>query len=373
MRIGIPKETFTDEKRVAITPSGVDMLVKAGHTIFIESTAGEKCQFTDEDYRNVGANVVYSSDEVFQRSEFISKVAPITESEIEFLQEGQIIFSFLHLEVGKKHIIEKLMEKKVTAISYELVERDGSLPVLQSMSEIAGQLAVEVGESYLADEHENSRGILMGGLTGVAGAAVVILGAGVVGLNAARAAIGRGAQVIILDKDLRRLNRIENIVAKDITTVVANPYTIERSVKYADLLIAAVSMPGTKSPHLVTEEMVKTMKKGSVIIDVSIDQGGCVETSHPTSLTDPVFVKDNVIHYCVPNIPARVCRTASFAITNVVVPYIENIANNGLSHALTSDEGLVKGVCVHNGTCSNKVIAESFGLEFRRLHLFSTN
>jgi alanine dehydrogenase len=213
----------------------------------------------------------------------------------------------------------------------------------------------------------------MGGIPGVAPAAVVILGAGVVGLNAARAAHAHGAQVIVLDKDLRRLRRIENTVSKNITTVVANPMTISRGIKFADLFIGAVQVKGEKSPHIISEEMVKTMKKGAVIVDVAIDQGGCVETSYPTTISDPTFIKHNVIHYCVPNIPALVSRTASYGLTNASIEYILNIADNGLSNALLGDVGLSKGVCTYNGSCSNEVVADTFDLEYRRLHIFSTN
>ncbi len=373
MRIGIPKEKLLEEKRVALAPAGVDSLVKSGHSVYIETGAGDESHFTDDEYRSVGANVVYSVDEVYQRAELIAKIHHLTEEEIELMQEEQIIFSFLHLAIGKKNIIEKLMEKKITAIGYELVEKRDELPVLQSMSEIAGQLAVQVGGRYLKSDQQNSRGILMGGITGVAPAAVVIIGAGVVGFNAARAAYAQGAHVIVLDKSLYRLRRIENTLGKQITTVSANSYTITRGVKFADLLIGAVQVKGEKSPHLITEDMVKTMKKGAVIIDVSVDQGGCVETSRPTTISEPIFVKHDVIHYCVPNMPALVSRTASYGLTNASIEYIMNIADNGLVNALLGDSGLAKGVCTYNGTCSNESIADTFGLEFRRLHIFSTN
>ncbi|MBK8945910.1 MAG: alanine dehydrogenase [Ignavibacteriae bacterium] len=373
MRIGIPKETLREEKRVAIAPAGVDALVKAGHSIFIETQAGIGSHFTDQDYVNVGAAIVYSPEEVFQRAELIAKVTPLTDEVANLIQENQIIFSFLHLSVGKKNIMEKLIEKKAVAISYELIEKNDQLPVLQTISEIAGQLAIQIGSKYLKSDVPSGRGILLGGIPGVAPAAVVILGAGVVGFNAARTAYSLGAQVIVLDTDLRRLRRIENSVSKNITTVVANPLTIARGIKFADLFIGAVQIKGEKSPNIITEEMVKSMKKGSVIVDVSIDQGGCVETSYPTTLSDPIFIKHDVIHYCVPNIPALVARTASYGLTNASLEYIMNIADNGLSNALLGDLGLSRGVCTYMGTCTNEVIAETFDLEYRRLHIFSTN
>lgn len=373
MRIGVPKETHLEEKRVALAPAGVDTLVKSGHTVFIESGAGVESHFTDEDYRKVGANVVYSQEEVYQRSELITKISYLNEQEADLLHERQIIFSFLHLAIGKKNIIQKLLDKKITAVSYELIEKEDSLPVLHSMSEIAGQLAIQEGERYFCSDVQGSRGILMGGITGVAPAAVVILGAGAVGFNAARAALGRGAQVIVLDKDLKRLRRIENTLSKHVTTVVANPYTVARGVKFADLFIGAIHVKAEKSPNLVTEEMVKTMKKGAVIVDVSIDQGGCVETSYPTTISDPVFIKHGVIHYCVPNMPALVSRTASYGLTNATLEYLLKIADNGLTNALISDTGFAQGVCTYSGFCSNETIAETYGFEHRGLHIFSTN
>lgn len=373
MRFGIPKETLYEEKRVALAPAGVDALVRAGHTVYIESCAGEGSHFSDEEYRKTGAQIVYSAEEAFARSEVVVKVAPLSEEESEMLQENQTLFSFLHLAVGKKKIMENLLKKNITAIGYELIEDEERLPVLNSMSEIAGQLSIQVAEKYLESFSKGGRGILLGGITGVAPAAVVILGAGVVGISAARAALGRGAQVIVIDKDLKRLRQVDINFRKKVTTVMANPYTISRGVKFADVLIGAVLIKGEKAPNLVTEDMVKDMKKGAVIVDVSIDQGGCIETSHITTLSDPVYVLHNVIHYCVPNMPALVARTASYGLNNSSIEYIQEIAENGLSNALLGDYGLQKGVCTYNGYCCNEAIANTYNLEYRRLHIFSTN
>lgn len=374
MRIGIPKESLYEEKRVSLTPAGVDALIRAGHTVYIEREAGLESHFSDEEYARIGANVVYNVEEVYGRAEMIVKVAPLTYEEAKMLQENQIVFSFLHLAVAKKNIIEILLHKKITAIGYELIEDDeGRLPILHSMSEIAGQLAIQVAERQLESFSKGSRGILLGGITGVAPAAVVILGAGVVGVTAARAALGRGAQVIVLDKDLNRLRQIDTQFRKKVTTVMANPYTISRGVKFADVLIGAVLIKGEKAPHLVSEEMVKEMKKGAVIVDVSIDQGGCIETSRITTLSDPVYQLHNIIHYCVPNMPAVVARTASYGLNNATIDYILNIADNGLSNALIADPGLAKGVCTHNNYCCNEPLASTFNIEYRRLHVFSTN
>lgn len=370
MRIGIPKENIYEEKRVALAPAGVDALVRGGHTVYIQSGAGNGCNLTDEDYSRIGATIVYSPEEVFIRSELIAKVTPLTDSETELLQENQILFSFLHLAVGNKSTIEKLLDKKVTAIGYELIEREDELPVLHSMSEIAGQLSIQVAERYLESYPKGGRGILLGGITGVAPAAVVILGAGVVGTTAARAALGRGAQVIVIDKDLNRLRKIDSSFKQKITTVMANPYTISRGVKFADVLIGAVLIKGEKTPHLVTEEMVKSMKKGAVVIDVSIDQGGCIETSHVTSISDPVYQIHNVIHYCVPNLPALVAKTASYGLNNAALGYIQSIADNGLINALMSDIGLAQGICSFDGYCSNEAISSIFNLDYRKLEVF---
>jgi alanine dehydrogenase len=373
MRIGIPKENIFEEKRVALAPAGVDSLIRAGHTVYIQSGAGEGSNFNDQDYAQIGANIVYSIEEVFMRSELIAKVSPLIDEEAELLQENQILFSFLHLAVGKKSTIEKLLKKNITAIGYELIENENSLPVLHSMSEIAGQLSIQIAEKYLESFPKGGRGILLGGITGVAPAAVVILGAGVVGTTAARAALGRGAHVIVIDKDLNRLRKIDSTFRQKITTVMANPYTISRGVKFADVLIGAVLIKGEKTPHVVSEDMVKSMKKAAVIIDVSIDQGGCVETSHVTSISDPVYFMHDVIHYCVPNMPALVAKTASYGLNNAALGYIQNIADNGLGNALLSDSGFAKGVCSYNGYCSNEAIANIFNLEYRKLRIFPTN
>jgi alanine dehydrogenase len=373
MKIGIPKENIQLERRVGLAPAGVDSLVRAGHTVFVQSGAGDGSHFTDEDYIKVGASIVYSAEEIYLRSEIVVKIAPVSNQENTLLQDNQILFSSLHLAVGKKSIIEDLLKKNITAIGYELIENLNGLPVLHSMSEIAGPLSIQVAEKYLESSGKVGRGLLLGGITGVSPAAVVVLGAGVVGTSAVSAALGRGAQVIVIDKDLNRLRKIDAAFSKRVNTVMANPYTISRGVKFADVLIGAVLIKGEKTPHIVTEEMVSQMKKGAVIVDVSIDQGGCIETSRITSLADPVFIYKDVIHYCVPNMPALVSRTASYGLTNASLPYIQNIADNGLSNALQGDEGLGKGVCTYNGYCSNEAIANVFDLEYRKLRVFSTN
>ena len=373
MKIGIPKETRFEERRVALAPAGVDSLIRAGHTVYVEKGAGEGCHFSDDVYIDLGAKIVYTAEEVFQRSDMVVKLNRLTEEESLWLKENQILFSFLHLAISEKKVLQTLLEKRVTAIGYELIEDDGQLPVLQAMSEIAGQVAIQISERLLESTEPISRGVLLGGIAGVAPAAVVIIGAGIVGTMAARAALGRGASVIVLDKDVTKLRNIDLLFAKKATTVIANPYTIARGVKFADVLIGSVMIKAEKTPHVVTEEMFKSMKPGSVIIDVSIDQGGCIETSRPTSLSSPTFTAHNVIHYCVPNMPAVVSRTASYGLTNSSMPYILAIANEGLEHALSNDPGLAAGVCTYTGYCSNEIIADTFNIEYRRMRIFSTN
>ncbi len=373
MRIGILKETHFEEKRVALTPAGVQSLVDQGHQVFIEKDAGLQSRFTNEEYEKVGAKLVYSADEVINRSEFIVKVAPFSDDEAQKLNPEQIVFSFLHLFMRKK-LLDIFLEKKITSIGFELVEDEKSnLPILSAMSEIAGQMAIQIAARYLENNFDISRGVLLGGMAGVAPAAVVILGAGTVGINAARAAIGLGAQVVILDKSIEKLRKTEDLLGKHVTTVVMNPYTIERGVKFADVLIGAVLIKGEKTPHIVTEAMVKTMKPGAVIIDVSIDQGGCIETSRPTTISNPTYILHDVIHYCVPNIPAIVSRTASYGLNNIIIDYILEIAELGLENALKENPGLAQGVCTNSGSCTNETLSEIYNLEYRKIHFFSKN
>lgn len=374
MRIGILKETHFEEKRVALTPSGVHTLVDQGHQVFLEKDAGLQSHFANEEYEKVGAKILYSPDEVILRSEIIVKVLPLTDEEASKLHEEQIVISFLQLVMGRKSLLNTFLEKKITSIALELIEdKHGHLPVLNVMSEIAGQLSIQIGARLLENASEVNRGVLLGGISGVAPAAVVILGAGTVGTNAARAALGLGAQVIVLDNDLEKLQKINDRFGRRLTTVVLSPSTIERGVKFADILIGAVLIKGEKAPHIISEELVKTMKHGAVIIDVSIDQGGCIATSRPTTLSNPTFIVHNVIHYCVPNMPALVSRTASYGLNNAMINYILEIANLGLEHTLLSDPGLARGVCSDGGYCTNQNLAELFNVEFKRIQFFSKN
>lgn len=360
MNIGILREVPSIERRVALSPAGVEDLVSQGHTAFVLHLDGGRTIFRDEDYQMAGATIAYSVDEIINRSDIVLKVSPPNEVELQMLREGQTLFSSLHLAVSRRNVLEKLLTSKVTAIAFELIENSkGDLAVLQMMSEIAGQIAIQVGAHYL-QAGQGGRGTLLGSLPGIPPANVVILGAGTVGRTAARVALGMGASVTVLDRDISRLRELEHLFQWKISTGVATSYHISRAVRFADVVIGAVLLKGDKAPHIVTEAMVKEMKPGSVIIDASIDQGGCVETSRPTTIDDPAFVAHGVIHYCVPNMPAVVARTSTIALTNAVLPYIQEACEGGILHALRQDSGLGKGVCTHAGYCTNDVIARIF-------------
>jgi len=360
MNIGILKEEPSIERRVALSPAGVEVLKSHGHTIFVLHQAGSGVLLRDEDYQMAGATISYSSEEIINRSDIILKVSPPTDEELEVLREGQTFFSFLHLAVSRRKVLERILEKKVTAIAFELIENErGDLEVLQVMSEIAGQIAIQVGANFLHADR-GGRGTLLGSIPGIPPANVVILGAGAVGRTAARVAIGMGANVTVLDKDINRLREMEHLFQWKITTGVATSYHIARAARFADVMIGAVLLKAEKAPHLITEAMVKEMKPGSVIIDASIDQGGCVETSRPTTIDDPVFEAHGVVHYCVPNMPAVVARTSTTALTNVLIPYILEVGEIGVVQALMKIPALAKGVCAHQGFCTNDVIARIF-------------
>ena len=367
MNIGIVKASQKNERRVAMTPAGVQSLVSSGGIVYFEKGAGEASHFSDDQYKAVGANVVYSSDEVFGRSEIVLQISPPTEADCQQLSDSQIFFAFLHLPVAKTKVIESLLEKSICSIGYELIEDgNGNLPMLQVMSEIAGQMATQIG-ARLLESNNNGRGIVLGGITGIPPASVVILGAGTVGLAAARMALGSGAEVIVLDKDLIRLRALANRFGYHIGTAIANEYNLTKTLQFADVVIGSVLIKGERTPHLITEKMVKKMKPGSIIIDVSIDQGGCVETSRPTTLENPTYVLHDVIHYCVPNIPASVARSATYGLTNALLPYVMDIVEKGLPCALKDSVGLASGVCTYKGVCKNEAIARRFKLESHSL------
>ncbi|GAV21902.1 alanine dehydrogenase [Carboxydothermus pertinax] len=367
MIIGVPKEIKNNENRVAITPAGVEALVSAGHKVVIENNAGLGSGITNEEYIKAGAEILDTPAEVFAAADMIMKVKEPLPSEYPLFKEGQILFTYLHL-APEPELTRALMEKKVVGIAYETIQLpNGSLPLLTPMSEVAGRMAVQIGARFL-EKPQGGRGMLLGGVPGVPPAEVVIIGGGVVGTNAAKMAMGMGAHVTILDKSADRLKYLDDIFFGRITTVMSNSYNIAEAVKKADLLIGSVLIPGARAPKLVTEEMVKSMKPGSVIVDVAIDQGGSIETiDRVTTHQDPVFVKHGVVHYAVANMPGAVPRTSTFALTNVTLPYALALANKGWERAVREDRALALGVNVLDGKVTYKAVADSLGLPYTPL------
>jgi len=368
MIIGVPKEIKDKEYRVGLTPSGASELIRAGHTVYVETGAGIGSGITDAEYKTVGAKVVPSAKALYAKSEMVVKVKEPLPPEFLLLREGQVLFTFLHL-AAEKRLTKVLLERKVTGIAYETIQRaDGSLPLLMPMSQVAGRLAVQVGASYL-QENNGGRGVLLAGVPGVEPARVVVIGAGTVGANAAKLAYGMGAEVTLLDLSVDRLDYIEDILHGRIRTLVSNRHVVEEVVMEADLVIGAVLVPGAKAPKLISRELVSKMKKGSVMVDVAIDQGGCFETSRPTSHTDPVYTVDGVLHYCVTNMPGAVPRTSTFALTNVTLPYVSRMAENGAESAMKADPALMKGLNTYKGRLTNKAVAEALKMKYEEAGL----
>ena len=367
MNIGVLKEDFRREGRVALIPATVKALVTRGHAVFVENGAGEKSRFANEDYVKQGATIVYSPDEIFGRSDIVLKVAPPVREEYEKMRPGQIIFAAFGLPIVRRELVESLLEKQITAFGYEVIqEDDGSLPILLPMSEIAGQLSI-ISASHFLQSNYGGRGVLLGGVAGVPSATVVILGAGVAGTCAARTAIGLGAQVIMLDKNINRLRRINDLFERRVITVVSNRYNIEKAVRFADVLIGVIMVQGRRSPTLVTREMVRQMRPKSIIIDISIDEGGCVETSRPITIYDEPYLEENVLHYPVPNMPAMVSRTATYALSNAFLGYLIELVENGLKGALQKNTALRRGVYTYKGFLVKESLARSFELPFREI------
>lgn len=362
MTIGVPCERSANESRVGLTPSAAGSLVRAGHLVVVESGAGEAARFGDDDYRQVGASIAYKLEEVVGRSDLLLKVSGLRPGEVAFLHEGQAVLGFHHLAAGRRSLLDALLDSGATLIGCEVIEDErGDLHVLRAMSEIAGQLAVHIGAHYL-ETHSGGRGILLGGAPGIPPAHVVILGAGVVGLSAARVAAGNMAQVTILDKRTDALRRAGDLLGRGVVTELAHEQSIGRAVAYADVLIGAVLIRGERTSRTVSRAMVERMKPGSVIVDVSIDQGGCVETSRPTTLDDPVFVEKGVTHYCVPNMASAVARTASLALTGALLPSVRALAGSGIESALMNDRGLAAGTYVYRGRLVSAPVARSLGV-----------
>lgn len=363
MLIGVPKEVKDNEFRVGLVPAGVHALTAAGHTAFIQVGAGEGSGVPDNDYVQAGGKLCPTRDEVWAKAEMIVKVKEPSEEEYPKLKEHQVLFTYLHL-AAQPVLTQVLLQRKVTGIAYETVKDEaGRLPLLIPMSEVAGRMATQIGAQFL-ERNQGGRGILLGGVPGVPPAQVVIIGGGVVGLNAAKIALGMGAQVTILDNNLNQLRYLDDIFLGRVATLASNALTLAQSTRKADLLIGAVLIPGASAPRLVTREMVSTMKKGAVIVDVAVDQGGCVETSHPTTHSHPTFVVDGVVHYCVANMPGAVPRTSTFALTNSTLPYALKLANLGLEGALAADPGLAEGLNVFAGHVTHRGVAEALQLRY---------
>jgi alanine dehydrogenase len=364
MHIGVPRERRIEEHRVGLTPAGVEMLTAAGHVCSIEKDAGRGAGFADVEYEKAGGRIVYSGEEAYGRADLVLKVSKPTEEESKWLRDGSILMGFLHLTAGRKDRIDALLEQQVTAIAYETIQGDdGALPVLSSLSHLAGLMVPQVAGTLLQNDH-GGKGILLPGVPGVPPAEVAILGAGTFGMAAARAFLGLGASVSVLDMDLARLQRVENHlgIGRHAVLMVAHKANIRKAASFADVLVGAIHVPGARSPVVVTRDMVRLMKPRSLVMDIAIDQGGCVETSRPTTHRDPTFVAENVIHYCVPNMTSVVARSATYALSNAAWPFIEAVAGEGLEAALASMPALKRGVATHQGHVVNGVLAAHLGV-----------
>jgi alanine dehydrogenase len=363
MIIGVPKEIKTQEYRVALTPAGADALVRAGHRVIIEGGAGQESGFLNSDYQKAGAKIAKTAREIWEKAEMIVKVKEPLASEYKYFRPGLILFTYLHLAADKPLTLA-LMKKKIVAIAYETVELpNGSLPLLTPMSEIAGRMSIQVGMTFL-EKPQKGRGVLLGGIAGVHPGSVVILGAGVVGTNALKRAVGLGARVTVIDKSLDRLRYLDDIFHGRIESLASNRYNIAESVAQADLVVGAVLIPGAIAPHLVTGDMVRSMQPGSVIVDVSIDQGGCIETmDHPTTHDAPTYIRHGVVHYAVANMPGAVPRTSTVALTNATLSYVEALARKGWKDAIRHDPALAKGVNVLHGGVVYSAVAQAHGLK----------
>lgn len=369
MEFGVPKEVRDLETRVGLTPAGVLALTEAGHTVYVERGAGAAAGFANEDYSRAGAQVVFSAAEAYGRADIVTKVTRPAAQEHAHFRTGQTIFSFLHLAVASPDLYQALRKRQITAIAYELIEdEERERPVLQSASEVAGRLTPAIAGQLLmgVGQRQPGRGILLSGLPGVPPAAVVILGGGVLGLNAARAFLGVGAQVTVLDNDLRQLQQLDELFDGQVTTMFSNEHNIRRAVAFADVLVGAVAVPGQRAPVLISREMVRTMKPGAVIIDFAIDQGGCVATSRPTTLRDPTYVAEGVIHHCVPTLTSVVGRTTSYATTNAALPFLLAVAEHGVQDALEQIPALKSGVVLHRGRLIHEQTAAALDQEVDR-------
>ncbi len=361
MIIGIPKEIKNNENRVALTPAGAKELVKRGHTVYIQHTAGENSGFPDSAYVEAGAQILPSISDVYQTAEMIVKVKEPIASEYSLVRKGQLVFTYFHFASDEKLTLA-MMDSGSICLAYETVENpDGTLPLLIPMSEVAGRMSIQEGARFL-EKPQGGKGILLGGVPGVKPARVLVLGGGIVGHSAALMAAGLGADVTIADISLPRLRYLEQIMPANVKTLYSSTHNIETELPYTDLVIGAVLIPGAKAPHLITKEMLQFMKPGSVLVDVAIDQGGCFETSHPTTHADPVYTVDTIVHYCVANIPGAVPQTSTLALTNATLPYVLKLADKGWKEACKEDKSLYPGLNIIEGKIVYPAVAEAFGL-----------
>ena len=366
MKIGLPKEIKDNEYRVGLTPAGVQALSHAGHEVYVQKTAGEGSGFTDDQYVKAGGKLLETADDVWQTGDMIVKVKEPIAPEYPRMRENQLLFTYLHL-APEFELTKQMMERKVTGVAYETItDVHGKLPLLTPMSEVAGRMSVQVGATYL-EKMNGGRGILLGGVPGVPAANVVIIGGGVVGTEAAKMAVGLGARVTIIDRNLDRLRQLDDIFLSKVQTLASSRYAIEEAISHADLVIGAVLVVGAAAPKLVTRDMLKLIPNGAVLVDVAVDQGGCFETTHATTHSNPTYYEEGVLHYCVANMPGAVPRTSTFALTNATLPYALDLANKGFEQAIADDEGLREGVNTYAGKLTYEAVATSQNLEYTPL------
>jgi alanine dehydrogenase len=363
MIVGIPKEIKNHEYRVGITPAGVELLANAGHTVLVESKAGDGPGISDAEYQTVGAKIIGNAAEIFAKSDMIIKVKEPLEPEFPMMRKGQLMFTYFHL-AGDEKLTRRVLETGIVGVAYETIEDNlGRLPLLVPMSEVAGRLSIIEGSKFL-ERPLGGRGILLGGVPGTEPANVLIIGAGVVGSNAAAMAVGMGGNVTIMDKDINRLRELDRVYQGRLHTLKSNPWNVREALKHADLVVGSVLVAGAKAPWVVTREMLSTMRKGAVMVDVAIDQGGCFETSHPTTHANPVFEVDGIVHYCVANMPGCVPRTSTFALTNETISYAVDLANKGWKKACKESHALLMGLNVCNGKLTCKPVADVFKMPY---------
>ncbi|PLK43404.1 alanine dehydrogenase [Emticicia sp. TH156] len=366
MIIGVPKEIKNNENRVALTPAGVAEFKKHGHTVYVQSSAGEGSGFTDEEYTKAGATLLPTIEEVYGIAEMIVKVKEPIASEYNLIKKDQLLFTYFHF-ASSEELTHAMIKQQAVCLAYETVEKaDRSLPLLVPMSEVAGRMAIQEGAKYL-EKPLKGKGILLGGVPGVPPAKVLVLGGGIVGTQAAKMAAGLGARVVIMDVSLPRLRYLSDIMPQNVVTIMSNEYNIREAIREADLIVGAVLIPGAKAPHLITRDMLKTMRAGTVVVDVAVDQGGCIETCTPTTHENPTFIIDDVVHYCVANMPGAVPYTSTLALTNATLPYAIQLANKGWKKACTENDELKKGLNVVNGKVVYKGVADAWGLEFEEV------